>query len=38
MPGLYCRGQVTVPTGQLREIGGAQRIAESATAYLSRAA
>jgi cation diffusion facilitator CzcD-associated flavoprotein CzcO len=34
-PGLYFCGQITVPTGQLREIGiEAQRIARSAKAYL----
>jgi len=33
-PGLYFCGQITVPTGQLREIGiEAQRIAESAKAF-----
>jgi cation diffusion facilitator CzcD-associated flavoprotein CzcO len=38
-PGLYFCGQITVPTGQLREIGiEAQRIAESAKAYAGRAA
>jgi hypothetical protein len=38
-PGLYFCGQITVPTGQLREIGiEAQRIAESAKAYVGRAA
>ena len=36
-PGLYFCGQITVPTGQLREIGiEAQRIAESAKAYIRR--
>lgn len=35
-PGLYFCGQITVPTGQLREIGiEAQRIAEAAKAYLA---
>jgi cation diffusion facilitator CzcD-associated flavoprotein CzcO len=34
-PGLYFCGQITVPTGQLREIGiEAQRIAKSVRAYL----
>jgi cation diffusion facilitator CzcD-associated flavoprotein CzcO len=34
-PGLYFCGQITVPTGQLREIGiEAQRIAASAKAYV----
>jgi hypothetical protein len=34
-PGLYFCGQITVPTGQLREIGiEAQRIAQSAREYL----
>jgi hypothetical protein len=34
-PGLYFCGQITVPTGQLREIGiEAQRIADHAAAYL----
>jgi hypothetical protein len=34
-PGLYFCGQITVPTGQLREIGiEAQRIADDAKAYL----
>src|SRR5258708_16495670 len=38
-PGLYFCGQVTVPTGQLREIGiEALRIAESAKAYAGHAA
>jgi cation diffusion facilitator CzcD-associated flavoprotein CzcO len=38
-PGLYFCGQITVPTGQLREIGiEAQRIAESAKAYAGHAA
>jgi cation diffusion facilitator CzcD-associated flavoprotein CzcO len=38
-PGLYFCGQITVPTGQLREIGiEAERIARSATGYLSGAA
>jgi cation diffusion facilitator CzcD-associated flavoprotein CzcO len=37
MPGLYFCGQITVPTGQLREIGiEAKRIAASAKAYLHR--
>ena len=36
-PGLYFCGQITVPTGQLREIGiEAQRIAASAKAYLRK--
>jgi cation diffusion facilitator CzcD-associated flavoprotein CzcO len=36
-PALYFCGQITVPTGQLREIGiEAQRIAESAKAYIRR--
>jgi cation diffusion facilitator CzcD-associated flavoprotein CzcO len=36
-PGLYFCGQITVPTGQLREIAiEAERIAESARAYLKR--
>jgi hypothetical protein len=36
--GLYFCGQITVPTGQLREIGiEAERIAESAKAYALRA-
>lgn len=36
-PGLYFCGQVTVPTGQLREIGiEAQRIAANAKAYLRK--
>jgi len=36
-PGLYFCGQITVPTGQLREIGiEAQRIAASASAYLRK--
>jgi cation diffusion facilitator CzcD-associated flavoprotein CzcO len=35
--GLYFCGQITVPTGQLREIGiEAQRIAESAKVYLRK--
>ena len=35
--GLYFCGQITVPTGQLREIGiEAQRIASSAKAYLTQ--
>ena len=38
-PGLYFCGQITVPTGQLREIGiEARRIAESAKAYVRLAA
>ena len=38
-PGLYFCGQVTVPTGQLREIAiEAQRIATDAKAYVTRAA
>ena len=37
-PGLYFCGQITVPTGQLREIAiEAQRIADEARAYLVRA-
>ncbi len=37
VPGLYFCGQVTVPTGQLREIGiEAQRIAASAQALLEK--
>ena len=37
-PGLYFCGQITVPTGQLREIGiEAERIARSAKNYLERA-
>ena len=36
-PGLYFCGQITVPTGQLREIAiEAERIAESAKAYLQK--
>ncbi|MGH9809283.1 MAG: flavin-containing monooxygenase, partial [Terriglobia bacterium] len=36
-PGHYFWGQITVPTGQLREIGiEAQRIATSAKAYLQK--
>ena len=36
-PGLYFCGQITVPTGQFREIGiEADRIADSAKAYLKR--
>jgi hypothetical protein len=36
-PGLYFCGQITVSTGQLREIGiEAQRIAESAKTYLRK--
>jgi thioredoxin reductase len=36
-PGLYFCGQVTVPTGQLREIGiEARRIAQSARKYLRK--
>jgi len=39
VPGLYFCGQITVPTGQLREIGiEARRIAKAATAYVARAA
>jgi cation diffusion facilitator CzcD-associated flavoprotein CzcO len=39
VPGLYFCGQITVPTGQLREIGiEAQRIAKAATAHVARAA
>jgi hypothetical protein len=35
-PGLYFCGQITVPTGQLREIGiEAQRIAGSVKAYVA---
>jgi hypothetical protein len=38
-PGLYFCGQITVSTGQLREIGiEAQRIAADAKAYLMRSA
>jgi cation diffusion facilitator CzcD-associated flavoprotein CzcO len=38
-PGLYFCGQITVPTGQLREIGiEAQRIADCARRYLVEAA
>ena len=38
-PGLYFCGQITVPTGQLREIAiEAQRIADSTKAYAGRAA
>lgn len=38
-PGLYFCGQITVPTGQLREIGiEAERIARSAKRYLESAA
>lgn len=37
-PGLYFCGQITVPTGQLREIGiEAQRISGSVEAYLAHA-
>jgi hypothetical protein len=36
-PGLYFCGQITVPTGQLREIAiEAERIAGSAKAWLKR--
>jgi hypothetical protein len=36
-PGLYFCGQITVPTGQLREIGiEAQQIARSAREYLRK--
>jgi len=36
---LYFCGQITVPTGQLREIGiEAQRIAKAAKAHVARAA
>jgi hypothetical protein len=36
-PGLYFCGQITSPTGQLREIGiEAARIAESAKAYVKK--
>ena len=36
-PGLYFCGQITVPTGQLREIAiEAERIAASAKAYLRK--
>ena len=36
-PGLYFCGQITVPTGQLREIGiEARRIAQSAREYLRK--
>ena len=39
LPGLYFCGQITVPTGQLREIGiEAKRIARAAKTYLARAA
>jgi hypothetical protein len=39
VPGLYFCGQITVPTGQLREIGiEAQRIAKAAKAFVARAA
>jgi cation diffusion facilitator CzcD-associated flavoprotein CzcO len=39
VPGLYFCGQITSPTGQLREIAiEAQRIAESARAYLGNRA
>jgi pyruvate/2-oxoglutarate dehydrogenase complex dihydrolipoamide dehydrogenase (E3) component len=39
VPGLYFCGQITVPTGQLREIGiEAQQIAKAAKAYVARAA
>ncbi len=39
LPGLYFCGQITVPTGQLREIGiEAQQIANAAKAYVARAA
>ena len=39
VPGLYFCGQITSPTGQLREIGlEAQRIADSAKRYAGRAA
>jgi len=35
VPGLYFCGQITVPTGQLREIAiEAERIAESAKSHL----
>jgi thioredoxin reductase len=38
VPGLYFCGQITVPTGQLREIGiEAKRIAKAAKAYVARA-
>lgn len=38
-PGLYFCGQITVPTGQLREIGiEAQRIAGSVKAYVAHSA
>jgi cation diffusion facilitator CzcD-associated flavoprotein CzcO len=37
VPGLYFCGQITVPTGQLREIGiEAKRIAKAAKDYLAR--
>jgi hypothetical protein len=37
-PGLYFCGQITVPTGQLREIGiEAERIARSAKSYIANA-
>jgi hypothetical protein len=36
-PGLYFCGQITVPTGQLREIAiEAERIADSARTYLTK--
>jgi hypothetical protein len=36
-PGLYFCGQITVPTGQLREIAiEADRIADDAKAYLEK--
>jgi cation diffusion facilitator CzcD-associated flavoprotein CzcO len=39
VPGLYFCGQITVPTGQLREIGiEAKQIAKAAKAYVARAA
>jgi hypothetical protein len=39
VPGLYFCGQITVPTGQLREIGiEAQQIAKAAKAHVVRAA
>ena len=39
LPELYFCGQITVPTGQLREIGiEAKRIARAAKTYLARAA
>jgi hypothetical protein len=38
-PGLYFCGQITSPTGQLREIAiEARQIAKSAAAYIARSA